>query len=52
MRKREKWNPFADPFSEKEKADADKKRNQEYHKKLAKGTGRTDRSYHRKMEDL
>lgn len=52
MRKREKWNPFNNPLDEKEKADADKERNKAYHKAKAKGTGRIDRSFHLKKEDL
>ncbi len=52
MRKRDKFNMMADPMEEKEKADKEKKRNQEYHKARNKGTGRIDRSYHTKQSDL
>ena len=52
MRKRDKFNLLSDPISEKIKSDKDKQRNKDYHKARNKGTGRQDRSYHRKMEDL
>jgi len=52
MRNREKWNPFNDPIDEKVKSDKEKKRNQDYHKARNKGTGRIDRSFHLKKEDL
>lgn len=50
--KRDKHDLMKDPFETKEKADKEKKRNQEWHKARNKGTGRIDRSFHQKMEDL
>lgn len=51
-RRRDRYNPFGDPLDEQVKADKAREANRESMKKRLKGTGKIDRSFHTKKEDL
>lgn len=52
MKRRDKHNMLLDPFETKEKSDKLKEQNKASMKKRLKGTGKIDRSFHLRKEDL
>jgi len=52
MKRRDKYNLLSDPVEAQQKADKDRERGKEYGKKRAKGTGKINRSFHLRKEDL